>query len=113
MGEDRARDEGAGDLSRRPRRKHAPSFKAKLAIQALADGKTNAEIAQPLDVRPNQVTAWRRQLMERAADVFGGTVALEASADSGGRQPLLGSPLGLPQIDQQRKTGRGISAATR
>lgn len=30
-----------------------------------------AEIAQKHDVHPNQVTEWRRQLLERAPDVFG------------------------------------------
>ena len=65
-------------MSRRPRRNHSAAFKAKVAIEALADGKTIAEIAQKHDVHPNQVTEWRRQLMERAAGVFGGAVAPEA-----------------------------------
>ena len=65
-------------MSRRPRRNHSPAFKAKVAIEALADVKTLAEIAQKHDVHPNQVTEWRRQLMERAASVFGAAVALEA-----------------------------------
>jgi transposase-like protein len=66
-------------MSRRPRRNHSAAFKAKVAIEALADGKTIAEIAQKHDVHPNQVTEWRRQLMERAARVFGGAVAPEAA----------------------------------
>ena len=50
--------------------------------QALADGKTIAEIAQKHDVHPNQVTEWRRQLLERAADVFGaGGGTAEPAAD--------------------------------
>ena len=61
-------------MSRRPRRNHSPAFKAKVAIEALGDGKTVAEIAQKHDVHPNQVTEWRRQLMERAANVFGAAV---------------------------------------
>jgi transposase-like protein len=44
----------------------------------LADGKTIAELALKHDVHPNQVTEWRRQLMERAAGVFGGLVTPEA-----------------------------------
>ena len=67
-------------MSRRPRRNHSPAFKAKVAIEALADGKTVAEIAHKHDVHPNQVTEWRRQLMERAAGVFGGAVTPEAPA---------------------------------
>jgi hypothetical protein len=38
MGEDRARVEGAESMSRRPRRNHSAAFKAKVAIEALADG---------------------------------------------------------------------------
>jgi transposase len=65
-------------MSRRPRRNHSPVFKAKVAIEALGDGKTVAEIAHKHDVHPNQVTEWRRQLMERAAGVFGAPVTPEA-----------------------------------
>jgi transposase-like protein len=64
-------------MSKRPRRNHSAAFKAKVAIEALADGKTIAEIAQKHDVHPNQVTEWRRQLMERAAGVFG-SITMEA-----------------------------------
>lgn len=68
-------------MSRRPRRNHSPAFKAKVAIDALGDDRTIAEIAQKHDVHPNQVTEWRRQLVERAAGVFGGaTPAAEAPA---------------------------------
>ena len=49
-----------------------------MAIEALGDGKIVGEIAHQHDVHPNQVTEWRRQLMERAAGVFGAAVALEA-----------------------------------
>ena len=59
-------------MSRRPRRNHSPAFKAKVALDAVKDGKTIAEIATKHDVHPNQVTEWRRQLLERAAEVFGG-----------------------------------------
>lgn len=65
-------------MSRRPRRNHSAAFKAKVAIEALADGKTIAEIAQKHDVHPNQVTEWRRQLIERAAGAFGAAVTPEA-----------------------------------
>jgi transposase-like protein len=68
----------ANQVSRRPRRNHSAAFKAKVAIEALADGKTIAEIAQKHDVHPNQMTEWRRQLIERAAGAFGGTVTPEA-----------------------------------
>ena len=66
-------------MSRRPRRNHTAAFKAKVAIEALGDGKTIAEIAQKHDVHPHQVTEWRRQLIERAAGVFGAVPVAEAA----------------------------------
>jgi transposase-like protein len=68
-------------MSRRPRRNHAAAFKAKVALEALRDGKTIADIAQKHDVHPNQVTEWRRQLLDRAADVFGGAAPAESTID--------------------------------
>lgn len=60
-------------MSRRPRRNHSAAFKAKVALEALKGERTIAEVAQRHDVHPNQVIEWRRQLLERAADVFGGS----------------------------------------
>ena len=58
-------------MSRRPRRNHSPAFKAKVALEAMAEGKTVADIATKYDVHANQVTDGRNQLKERAAGVFG------------------------------------------
>jgi transposase len=68
-------------MSRRPRRNHSAAFKAKVALEAVRGDKTVAEIAQKHDVHPNQVTEWRRQLLERAADVFGGGAPNEPPVD--------------------------------
>lgn len=69
-------------MSRRPRRNHSAAFKAKVALEALKGERTIAEIAQKHDVHPNQATEWRRQLLERAAEVFGGAAAqAEAPVD--------------------------------
>ena len=71
-------------MSRRPRRNHSAAFNAKVALEAIKGDKTVAEIAQKHDVHPNQVTEWRRQLLERAIEVFaagGNGTAEQASPD--------------------------------
>ena len=58
---------------RRPRRNHSPAFKARVALEAIRGEKTIAEIAAHHEVHATQVTAWKTELLENAAAVFGGT----------------------------------------
>ncbi|AMK78595.1 transposase [Methylomonas denitrificans] len=58
-------------MSKKPRRKHSPAFKAKVALAALAGDKTLAQLTQEFEVHQNQIVDWKKQLSERAAEVFG------------------------------------------
>ncbi|MET0963375.1 MAG: hypothetical protein ABWY05_11270 [Noviherbaspirillum sp.] len=59
-------------MTKSTRRNHSGSFKAKVAEAALRDDKTLAELAEQYQVHATQVTEWKRQLLEQAADVFDG-----------------------------------------
>ena len=56
----------------RKRRKFAPEFKARVALEALAGELTLSELAAKHDIHPNLVQQWRRQAKEGMADVFTG-----------------------------------------
>jgi transposase-like protein len=58
-------------MTKRTRRTHSPAFKAKVALAAIKGDKTLAELAKLFDVHPHQITAWKAQLQEGAAGVFG------------------------------------------
>jgi transposase len=58
-------------MSKRARRNHTPAFKAKVALAAVRGEKTLSELAQLFDVHPNQITQWKAQLQEGAAELFG------------------------------------------
>ena len=70
-------------MSRRPRRNHTPGFKAKVALAAIKGDRTLAQLAEQFDVHPNQITSWKAQLEEGAADVFG------SGGGNGGAQPAV------------------------
>lgn len=62
-------------MARRPRRNHSPEFKAKVALEAAKGEYTLAELAKRFDVHPNQITAWKAQLLKRMGEVFDKSLA--------------------------------------
>jgi transposase-like protein len=67
-------------MSRRTRRNHSAAFKAKVALAAIKGEKTLAELAQLYDVHSTQITAWKAQLLEGAAGLFGAGCAAKEMA---------------------------------
>ena len=54
------------------RRKHSPSFKAKVALEAVKGQETVAQLAARYEVHPGQIQAWKKALLEGASGVFNG-----------------------------------------
>ena len=47
-------------------------FTARVALAALREEMTLVKPCEQFELRPNQITEWKRQLLERAAEVFAG-----------------------------------------
>ena len=54
------------------RRKHSPSFKAKVALEAVKGELTVTQLAARYEVHPGQIQAWKKALLGGAANVFSG-----------------------------------------
>jgi transposase-like protein len=53
------------------RTRYSAEFKAKVALAALSESKTLAELASEYKVHPTQISNWKQELLANAPDLFG------------------------------------------
>ena len=86
-------------MTKRTRRKIDAALKAKIALEALREQATVADLAQRYQVHPNQIYAWKKTLQEQAARAF----------ESGGGDAAAGREICRRQC--RRDGGRFASCA--
>ncbi len=74
------------------RKQYNPVFKAKVALEAIKEQRTMSELSSAFSLHNTQITRWKKQLLEGAAQVF--------SASPGGKVSL-GSDIKVAELYQQ------------
>ena len=57
-------------MTKRPRRNHGAVFKAKVALEAIKEEQALVELGARFQVHPNQIAEWKKQLLDRASEIF-------------------------------------------
>ncbi len=52
------------------RRKLSAGFKSQVAIEALKERESLAELSKRFDVHPNMISKWKQEFVERSSEIF-------------------------------------------
>jgi transposase len=57
-------------MSTPKRRNHSAKFKAKVAMEAMKEEQTTAQLASRYDVHPAMIRSWKKMLRDSAGELF-------------------------------------------
>lgn len=77
----------------KPRRRFSPEFKFRVALEAAKGTRTMSELATEHQVHPNQISQWKRQLLDEGSELFS-------------RNGAKGQPAAEVQSDLYEQIGR-------
>jgi len=83
----------------RVRRRFDAKFKSRVALEAIRGLKAISEIAKQFKVHPNQVTLWKKQLLDGAEAVFEGSTASGKKSDDEPESAELYEQIGRMKVE--------------
>tara|TARA_B100000609_G_scaffold147904_1_gene119558 strand:+ start:66 stop:350 length:285 start_codon:yes stop_codon:yes gene_type:complete len=79
------------------RKRYSEDFKARIALEALKERQTISEIAYEHELHPNQVTQWKKQLLDNAHLSFSDGRKKSKQVDN--KEALLYQQIGQLQVE--------------
>lgn len=96
-------------MTKQTRRKFTAEFKAKVALEAIKNQKTLAELSQHFEVNPVTISKWKAEFLANMSTVFEGNATMKSDDDSLEREKLYAQIGKLKvELDFLKKTARQL-----